>query len=568
MSCHACHAPAPILREALGPAAVLSQQAVEMPSADELFPPDGLAGSGLSQDPLLPPLEGAEGLTTRIDALRTCDARAFPNAIAEVKFWLTTDPAAVPDEAAAIQAEIARALMARRFPARDARARAELLCPTPASVGAETEVWPTASEEAAASAAAIADTWSYIAPMVLPRHKLTQLFGPPKCGKSFLLACMAAAITRGDPFLDGPCERGSVVVLSEDTAGMRIVMRQARADLSQIWIRSIFAQPWAEARAVIEATSASAVVIDSFEKLATAAGLSGHGAHWDPAQVGPLMSDLAALATTHSVVFTHHTPRATMDRSRDSGALDAGPDLLVGLTAGSTMSEKILKVHGGRTGAARLGEQLTVRQTDGVFTVAAEGEIAAADQERVREQAIATTVLRYLSRIAPDACPAKVTIRKALGLSARRYRDLVAELERLIADGLVETATPQPNRPDHRSRNPRGYRITIFGRDSLEQSGTVTSEQSPEQSPEQSGTVAKTDRARTDCSPIGEQSKERSPGTVTTDQPTLVADPDPADSGTVAAGTVTAVDCPRCGAKVEASAAACPFCGFDPEPGE
>ena len=547
MSCHACHAPAPVLREALGPAAVLSPQAVEMPSADELFPPDGLAGSGLSQDPLLPLLEGAEGLTTRIDALRTCDARAFPNAIADVKFWLTTDPATVPDEAAAIQAEISRALLARRFPARDARARAELLCPTPASAAAAIELWPTAAE---LKTGITTETWSYLAPVVLPRNKLVQLFGPPKCGKSFLLACMAAAITRGGPFLDGTCAEGSVAILTEDVEGMLRVVDQAGADLTRIWVRSIFAQPWPDARAVIEATSAIAVVIDSFEKLAFAAGLSGTGAHWDPARVGPLMSELAQIALTRGVAMTHHTPRATSERSRDSGAIDAGPDLLLGLTAGKSITEKILKVWGGRHGVARLNDELTITQVSGRFHEASTKPIA--KKAPAELEPIRTTLLRYLSARQPEECPSKNAIRNALDLSSRRYTELRGELELMTSSGLLETATPDPHRRPHLSRNPLGYRLTASGhalRDSLGQSrddtDTVTG---------QSLLISPTDCPPVTIPPI----RDRYPG-----QSKLSTSVHP-HLGLVPPESGTVTPCPRCKASVAANADACPECGFTP----
>lgn len=76
------------------------------------------------------------------------------------------------------------------------------------------------------------ETSYLIRPYVADYPLATVLFGPGDIGKSYLALAMAAAIAKGDNFLDTPCEKGSVIIIDYETSERDVKRRLLRLGLS------------------------------------------------------------------------------------------------------------------------------------------------------------------------------------------------------------------------------------------------------------------------------------------------------------------------------------------------
>lgn len=175
--------------------------------------------------------------------------------------------------------------------------------------------------------------------VVVPRFaysdSLTTVSGLPKySGKSTLLSAAAAAVSRGDRFLDGQCPAGDVLWWSADRETAARLMTRLDgfgADWDRVHI--VVRQPdsvYAFLQLLRERPYVFAVIDTLAPAVAAIVSHAGSADEW----LAPLDALRATCQDTHcAIVLAHHAPRSDPSRPRDSDAIEGASDLVAGLTA-------------------------------------------------------------------------------------------------------------------------------------------------------------------------------------------------------------------------------------------
>jgi hypothetical protein len=160
---------------------------------------------------------------------------------------------------------------------------------------------------------------------------LTLLSALPKAGKSTLLSALTSAVSRGRPFLEGLCPAGDVLWWSSDMEShFRVVSRLADFDADLARVKIVLTRPrdFAAFLALVREHRPALAIVDT---LAPAAGVVHAGApdEW----LAPLTDLRDTCRTTEAaVLLSHHSPRSAPNRARDSNAIEAACDVVIGMS--------------------------------------------------------------------------------------------------------------------------------------------------------------------------------------------------------------------------------------------
>ena len=175
-----------------------------------------------------------------------------------------------------------------------------------------------------------------------------------------------------------------------------------------------------------------------------------------PGEQGLLLGDVVDLAREYDAAITvsHHNMK-NRNEYRDSTALGAVADMIVSLSRGETPTARRLEP----SGRWRL-DPVDIRWTRGVGYEVVKDADADASSAWSPAVPIDERVLLHLLELGPEARPPARVLAGALQCQGRRYEELSAALERLVADGSVDHA----QRPGTTRRRDRGYALTPKGR--------------------------------------------------------------------------------------------------------
>lgn len=168
------------------------------------------------------------------------------------------------------------------------------------------------------------------------RGRVTLLSSREGVGKSTLVGAAAAAVTRGETWLDEATIAGPVVILDLEEHLDDLARRLAllNADATQTTVGTTLPPPEEEHETAVSALSKVVkrmrpvlVVVDSLAALGARTGSvseAGSSAQWTP-----LLSELTAIARDHdcAVLLIHHSKKAG-DEYRDSTAIGAAVDVV------------------------------------------------------------------------------------------------------------------------------------------------------------------------------------------------------------------------------------------------
>ena len=217
----------------------------------------------------------------------------------------------------------------------DAKRLAEAAIPDPdAATPAEPPDWCEAFPTLAESGQAREYTEPIARMLAWPGHT-TAAHGHAGSGKSRVLADAAAAVTRGDRWLQRQTVDGGGVVLwlaFEDMSGARSMLQHHNADLTRTRVGDgslLVGDDWPDRlRKLVEAARPAWIIVDSFASLAAAAGIDSNNAD----EVTRLLQPLNVAAKGGAAVtITHHQPHEA-ERLRNSSAIGAAVDAVVGVT--------------------------------------------------------------------------------------------------------------------------------------------------------------------------------------------------------------------------------------------
>jgi hypothetical protein len=177
-----------------------------------------------------------------------------------------------------------------------------------------------------------------VVPRLAYRGRATLFAGGDKAGKSTLWAHAAAALTRGDPWLDGRCEPGRVVWVGLEEAVGDAVRRfsELEADPDRVQLVLLGTSDLLDRLGeLLEEWSADLVVVDSLAEYARVTGGAapddGDAAGW-----GSVIRPVVALSRKHDCAVTvlHHVRRSD-GQYRSSSEIAAAVDALfeMGLAA-------------------------------------------------------------------------------------------------------------------------------------------------------------------------------------------------------------------------------------------
>ena len=296
-----------------------------------------------------------------------------------------------------------------------------------------------------------------VARTIAHRGRVTLLHAREKVGKSTLLRAGVAAVTRGVPFLEQPTIPGRVLLVGEEAVGdIKGQLLEAAADLDAIFcIRQLNPNP-RHASSLPELVALLRpvwVIIDTWQHYLKAHRVTDTAG---PGEQGLLLGDVVDLAREYDAAITvsHHNMK-NRNEYRDSTALGAVADMIVSLSRGETPTARRLEP----SGRWRL-DPVDIRWTRGVGYEVVKDADADASSAWSPAVPIDERVLLHLLELGPDARPPARVLADSLKYRGRRYDELSAVLERLVADGSVDHA----QRPGTRRGRDCGYALTPRGR--------------------------------------------------------------------------------------------------------
>ena len=246
---------------------------------------------------------------------------------------------------------------------------------------------------------------------------LTLLSALPKAGKSTLLAALAAAVTRGRPFQDGRCSAGDVLWWSSDAEGLyRLVSRlqDFDADLDHMLLMVTRPRDFAAFLATIREHRPALAIVDTLA--AAVAGEVTHAGAPDEWLVPLNLLRDTARDTDAAVVLSHHSPRSAPNRARDSNAIEAACDVVIGMS--EEVGEPNRRTFDVRARWACRGFTLTL---DGTTYTSGDG--------------LPSLDARILAMVVADAGLSGSAIATRLGV---RKQDVLDGLRRMVATRAVE----------------------------------------------------------------------------------------------------------------------------------
>ena len=295
-----------------------------------------------------------------------------------------------------------------------------------------------------------------VARTIAHRGRVTLFHAREKVGKSTLLRAGVAAVTRGVPFLEQPTIPGRVLWVGEEAVGdIKGQLLEAEADLDAIFfIRQLNPNP-RHASSLPELVALLRpvwVLIDTWQHYLKAHRVTDTAG---PGEQGLLLGDVVDLAQEYDAAITvsHHNVK-NRNEYRDSTALGAVADMIVSLDRGKTPTARRLRPSGRWP-----LDPVDIRWTRGVGYEVVEDADAEPSTRRSPAVPIDDCVLLHLLELGPDARPPARVLAGALQCQGRRYEELSAALERLVADGSVDHV----QRPGTTSRRDRGYALTPRG---------------------------------------------------------------------------------------------------------
>ena len=295
------------------------------------------------------------------------------------------------------------------------------------------------------------------------RGRLTLLHAREKVGKSTLLRAAVAAVTRGVPFLEQSTIAGRVLWVGEEAVGdLKGQLFEVNADLDRVFfIRRL--NPKTEHEASLPQLVALLrpvwVIIDTWQHYLKAHRVTDTAG---PGEQGLLLGDVVDLAQEYEAAITvsHHNAKNRPNAYRDSTALGAVADMIVSLGRGETPTARRLQP----SGRWHL-DPVDIRWNHGVgYEVVEEAEQAEPSSRRTPVGQIDDRVLLHLLELGPEARPSARVLAAAVRCQGRRYVELSAALEQLVADGFVDYA----QRPGTTSSRDRGYVLLPRGRSRTE----------------------------------------------------------------------------------------------------
>ena len=296
-----------------------------------------------------------------------------------------------------------------------------------------------------------------VARIIAHRGRVTLLHAREKVGKSTFLRAGVAAVTRGVPFLEQPTIPGRVLLVGEEAVGdIKGQLLEAAADLDAIFcIRQLNPNP-RHASSLPELVALLRpvwVIIDTWQHYLKAHRVTDTAG---PGEQGLLLGDVVDLAREYDAAITvsHHNMK-NRNEYRDSTVLGAVADMIVSLSRGETPTARRLEPSG-RWGL----DPVDIRWTRSVGYEVVKDADADASSAWSPAVPIDERVLLHLLELGPEARPPARVLAGALQCQGRRYEELSAALERLVADGSVDHA----QRPGTTSRRDCGYALTPKGR--------------------------------------------------------------------------------------------------------
>lgn len=171
------------------------------------------------------------------------------------------------------------------------------------------------------------------------------LWAREKMGKSTLGRSAAAAVSTGSRHLGEDTERGPVlyVALEEHIGDVARGLAEFECDQAEVFVLDRVNDPIADLHSAIEQTQPVLVVIDTLAAFVVALGLkSGASEDWAPVVLG-----LTRLAhdTGTALLILHHGTKGGNDY-RDSTAIGASVDLILGMTEGDEPNTRKIKSKG------------------------------------------------------------------------------------------------------------------------------------------------------------------------------------------------------------------------------
>jgi AAA domain-containing protein len=171
-----------------------------------------------------------------------------------------------------------------------------------------------------------------VVPRIAWRGRVTLLAAREKDGKSTFAGASAAAVTRGETFLDGVALQGTVVLAGLEEHPTEIATRLVdfNADPGEVYIAThIESNPVAELEEVVARIKPVLVIVDTLAAIAEGKLEDGSAKAWQP-----LMTALTRLARelNCAVLIIHHA-RKSDGAYRDSTAIGANVDCIIEMRA-------------------------------------------------------------------------------------------------------------------------------------------------------------------------------------------------------------------------------------------
>ena len=306
------------------------------------------------------------------------------------------------------------------------------------------------------------------------RGKVTLIHAKAGGGKTTLVAVAVAAVTTGRDFLDASTSRGPVVWMGVDDPGAETMFRQFGGD-PRHWIGSrsmgVAKRLQAGLPRIVERFAPVLIVVDTLTSLCDAAGIDIDKSSAAESVVRPFAS-VAHDADGPAVILLHHEPR-NEDRARNSSALDAAVDVILGIEVDLPLRLTTVRA-GAKVRAGIPAEELRCHLgpdgysvTDAHSTTQTTGAKVVDDPAAPAVRRPTERILIHLSRMDRAMRLAKRDCAKALGyLGSSTYRSTFEPaMFELIDHGLIDLVDGKGGR---NTKGKVGLALTAEGRKSAD----------------------------------------------------------------------------------------------------
>lgn len=194
-------------------------------------------------------------------------------------------------------------------------------------------------------------TLAYIVDEIIPRHRVTMLFGQEKSGKSIVALDLVSHITNGRKWLNRetlktPC---LYIDLEDGILGSYITwLREVGSEeVRFITIRSEHGIPALDDPGLLAlcAEKQPVIVLDSLHKLFTREKERKGGSAWNAGDYEPVLEKIRQLCVAGAtVILIHHSTKAEKEQYRDSSAIGANVDFLFAVV-GDEPENGVKRVH-------------------------------------------------------------------------------------------------------------------------------------------------------------------------------------------------------------------------------